>query len=348
MKKRCYIWLGILVLFGLLMAGKDCKRELPNHSRTNPEQPRTAHADDGEGVKALPKPMGTATWSPNAEDVRAVNETEAVFFGKVIDQFGAPVPGAEIKAERKLSDEGTLTENSFTRTGADGKFSIRQKNSPTLSIGVVIPSGYYPAGENTRQFVFSQIPPSFPIEHRKVFLPPHQADPNNPVIFKLNKMGRTEPMIHRSESAVASNNREFTVGAEAKHRLNLKFWKDPTVARMDPTTGQPFYDWGAEITVPSGGIIERTDPDAYEAPKQGYKDLIRLEYSSEMAAKDYRRSIQQQFFIRFTDGRYGRIEVRLNSLPTRPFVTVESWFNPSGSTATEYDTSKSIPLKAEQ
>lgn len=351
MKRARYVFLGILAILCIVSVigyWIYYDQAVPNHRLDQPSQhPPTRPVEDQQANIDSTRPQKIGR-EPTEDEMRSFMETEAIFYGKVVDQFGNPVPNAQIRYSPTSQGRDGLYQTWFTHAGADGKFSIQQKKAPSLRITVEPPHNYYPTDQSLGTFDFAKIISSMPEEVKKRMIPSHQADLNNPVIFTLKRMGRTEPLVHRSESIVPFGDHDFTIGSDPTRRLHLKFWIDPTVKRTDPVTKQLFYDWSVELSVPNGGIVERVEKDAYEAPANGYKERIRLEYSSGMDAKDYRRTFEREYFLRFTDGRYGRAEVRLRAKPTRSFVVVESWLNPSGGTATEFDPSKQIPLEARQ
>jgi hypothetical protein len=290
---------------------------------------------------SLPSP-----WTPTAEELRRIEETEAVFYGRVIDQYGEPVTNVKIRFTPADQGRNGLYQTWFVQADSKGAFAIRRKNTPAVRISVEVPPGYYGTNERGGEFAFPETPVSLPPALRKNLLPPHRADPANPVIFKLKKMGPTEPLIYWRQSRVLGEENTFQVAPDPGHRLLLKFWVDPVPKRSDPISQMPFYDWGCEISVPSGGIVARTNPEAFDAPVDGYTDQIRFDYPAEMDARDYKLGLNREFFLKFDDGRFARIEVSMDSRPQRPFATVVSWFNPSGSRSTEFDESKQIEIPA--
>ena len=122
----------------------------------------------------------------------------------------------------------------------------------------VVPDGYYPTEQMHATFGFAEIHASMPPELRARVVPPHRADPNNPVIFTLKKMGRTEPLVHRSQGGVVKSEQSFLIGTSDAHWLTLKYWFDPELKRVADLTERPIYDWGVEIAVPGGGLLGKS------------------------------------------------------------------------------------------
>jgi hypothetical protein len=121
-------------------------------------------------------------------------------------------------------------------------------------------------------------------------------------------------------------------------------WIDPEVKGSDPITQQPIFNWGFEISVPGGGIAAKAIGEVHDAPTQGYNSNFVRQFTIEMKPAEYRRIFSEELFLKFDDGLFARVSVRLSAKPQRPFGTVESWFNPSGSRLTEFDPSKQIPI----
>jgi hypothetical protein len=353
--KRPLIVTVSVVLFVLVVAilaylfqsieGQSPRKERRSEGNTkDPNQPVASGNEEAiiYGEPKLPNPP--PPWIPTAEELRQIQETEAVFYGKVIDQHGDPVPNTEISYTPTDNGKEGLYQTFSTRADEEGRFVIRQKNLPSFRVSVDVPSGYYGTDEQGGTFAFAETPASFPAALRKNLAPPHRADPANPVVFRLKKMGPTEPLVYWRQSRVLEQENEFRVGTDPAHRLLLKYWLDPVAKRSEPANN-PLYDWGCEISVPGGGIAARPNSEAFDAPEDGYIGQVRFEYRGEMHAKIYKRSLNRQFFVRFHDGRFARIEVNLSAQPKRPFGTLVSWFNPSGSRSTEFNPSKQIELR---
>jgi hypothetical protein len=241
----------------------------------------------------------------------------------------------------------------LTRAGQDGRFSVRKANAPNLKVSVKVPDGYYPTDQQHAVFAFAEMPASAPPELRALSTPVHRADPSNPVVFTLKRMGSTEPMIHRSQSGVVTSEQSYLIGTNDAHSLTIKYWFDPELKRLADLTRKPIYDWSVEIAVPGGGLIERAEPQSFEpesfiAPVDGYSPSVRVAFTSAMDDTQYRRRFRRQYFVRFSDDTFARVEVAVQSSPERPFGVVESWFNPAGSRSTEFDPSKSIPVQREK
>jgi hypothetical protein len=159
-------------------------------------------------------------------------------------------------------------------------------------------------------------------------------------------MGAREPLLHRSYGDFIKNEQTYLIGQNPSQSIFVKFWLDPTPKRTH-VNGWEVYNWGFEISVQGGGLIKAEVPkpeipDSFIAPMSGYQPSIRFEFDASMHDKIFKRDLKSQFFAKFTDGTYARFSVNYEMDPKRPFGKVESWFNPSGRQATEFDSSIQI------
>ncbi|HEY5812895.1 MAG TPA: carboxypeptidase-like regulatory domain-containing protein [Terrimicrobiaceae bacterium] len=154
-------------------------------------------------LKPLPKTKQPATTSdvtsPNAsseakaanqviEQVNEIFRAPITFHGKVIDQFGAPVPYADVGYT--AADKFNASGSHYTgKSDPDGSFEISGIAGAGLLVGVG-KQGYYPVeGKSSGSFAYGMGPDSY-----------RQAAPTrqNPAVFLLHKMGETEPLAHAS------------------------------------------------------------------------------------------------------------------------------------------------------
>ena len=350
----------LLALVGLGIIAAFTFSRLPYwNSRVQEPPPPPQGTPEDVPAKAQGKPMLGKKIElpppPDEAEKKRMMETVAVFYGKVIDQHGDAVPNADVQYTRRAISQDevrTLIPIWWTKTDSDGRFTIRQPHAPTLRISVGSPPGYYTVGDTNGEYHFYQRPEAVLAIMRKdprIRMPSlHVADPNNPIIFKLKKMGQTEPMIYREKSAVVKAEQDFLIGANRSHTLRLKYWLNPNAKRIESPQGRVIYDWGFELSIAGGGLVPRTDSKSTEAssfiaPETGYTPKITNAYNINMDFSENTSLVKREYFARFADGTHARIAVDLRSEPQRPWVNLESWFNPApGSRATEFESSKQI------
>jgi|GEM_PF-3643695 len=79
---------------------------------------------------------------------------------------------------------------------------------------------------------------------------------------------------------------------------------------MDPNLAQP-YDWRFRLTVPGGGVVERTDEFAFEAPAEGYREVV--EFAMPKDAERWKQHFEAEYFVKLGDGRYARMQFRITT-----------------------------------
>jgi len=116
-----------------------------------------------------------------------------------------------------------------------------------------------------------------------------------------------------------------------------------TVEPQDPETRR--FAWHFVISVPSGGLLLRTNALDFNAPTEGY--VSAFEDSETQTSPQWRGGLRAGFFVKFgTPPRYGRIEVEF--VPQRvefykaSALHLKYRVNPSGSRNLEADPAKML------
>jgi hypothetical protein len=122
------------------------------------------------------------------QEIESALATPITFYGKVIDQNGAPVPDATVNygALDKFDAPGSQYQG---KSDANGKFSISDIAGAALRVGVRKEGHYMIDGKSANSFAYGVGPDSARRE------PPTKE---NPAIFVLQRMGITDPLIHIS------------------------------------------------------------------------------------------------------------------------------------------------------
>lgn len=247
------------------------------------------------------------------------------FWGKVIDEDGSPVPGADIRfVWTDLSPRGTS--ESKTVTDSLGRFSLLNKQGKRLTVYVSKPEYYnYPGTEN-RSFEYAST-----ADH---FFP----DETKPVEFRMKKKQAADPL------QVSMLAREFTVITNHLG-IDLKSgkWVPANVADLvisfqrDQTNNFRRANWEVTLNVPKGGIQESTKELQFEAPVEGYYPEFTFSVKAEDPA--YASKIDKTFFVRLDTGpTYGRITALLSGVwRDRSAAHLKIWFNTNGTRNLEFD-----------
>lgn len=261
------------------------------------------------------------------------------FYGRVVDQNGNPVPHADIgyTAADKFNASGS---NYTGQADAQGYFQITGIKGVALGVAVR-KAGYYFIDEGIERllpssaatFGYSMGPDSY----RRV--PPTE---DNPAIFVLHKMGKTEPIVRIEKSALVRKdgtpiNVDLMTGRLSPNgNFRVEAWTEA------PEGGQKFT-WRCRVTFPGGGLVERKGQFDFEAPEDGYEESVELGMPRD--AKQWASQQQRDYFVKLPDGRFARINFRMIAGGNHYFV-MESFLNPKpGSRNLEYNSEQASGIQ---
>lgn len=240
------------------------------------------------------------------------------FFGKVVDQGGQSVRGAQVEfGWNDLSGEGTS--KGQVLTDAQGAFSLTNQKGKMLQVDVSKDGYYKLKSERLRSFEYADF-------SDKDY---HEPDASKPVLFHLVKKGAGDPLLTGNVEMNAPANgtpvrMDLLNGGRVAPEGQLE------IAAVTSTLQYPprFFDWRATISVPGGGLVEQTDELGLAAPGEGYAPQVQFNYP--VGAPDWKRSVRRKYYIRFgSPVKYGRVEIDVNG--GRQAVSVSYAVNPSGS-----------------
>jgi len=265
--------------------------------------------------------------------VAAMLATPITFYGKVVDQNGEPIPGANV-------DYGTI--DKFDESGSDyqsksdenGGFSITGINGAVLTVGVRKEGYYNIHGKSDAAFAYGVgVDPT-----RKA--PPTK---DNPAMFVLQRIGVTEPLLHiasrqyrmsKSGEPIEIDLKTGNLVAPGTGNLRLERWAND---RNKDTKGH--FDWGFRITAPQGGLAERKEQFAFEAPQEGYTEKIEIKMPASVA-DTWSYAINRSYFVVMRD-HYALIKLDIYSGHDNA-VLLEAFVNPTGSRNLEFDPAKVV------
>lgn len=299
-----------------------------------------------------PPPPPTQKPSPELRKTfETLNHNEIVFYGRAVDQFGEPVPAADV--------EGVVLVNTGSRGGqmqrrtttdAQGYFQFGGFKGQDLGIGISKEGYEYRRRESS--FSYSYFEP----DHKR-----HIPDPKNPVVFVLWKKQGAEPLIHYEKvwrfpvnaGLVKIDLLKAKIG-QPQADLIVNVSRSPFVMRY----GERGFAWTVAIDVEGGGLVRAGETDYYnQAPADGYEP--HLEYAQEAqsirAAQEgritwtWREDVADTFYLTSRSGRnYGRIELRIRPNSdhkegdNEALIAAKVWLNPNGSRNLEFDPAKAI------
>jgi hypothetical protein len=261
------------------------------------------------------KPSPQATLEAQERAFITAFNTPIAFYGRVIDQYGDPIPDAQVKLSANDKVFGGPPSRYTRKTDTGGRFSIEGIVGITLGVEVskpgyrVIPPAY---GKVTSSGLFE-----YGLSSRGAY----QFSKEIPTMFTLHKIGAVEPLVKIGEKnfRLARDGAPLPVAVDEQgaHQIVLRYWNQ----ELQQPTGQRQHDWRLEIHVPNGGLLKRKDTSAFEAPQEGYVSTDTVEMPMSLGNQ------WRSYFIKFDDGTFARANLEMHAGGDH-FVVWESFFNP--------------------
>ena len=258
-----------------------------------------------------------------------LNDVPIDFYGKLSDQFGNAVSGAEIKASiRIINGERAGTDVLNTKSDAFGLFEFHGKGQ---DIAVVPHKPGYALATTETVFKYSHLD-----DH------PFASEANNPTTIKMWKLQGAEPLTAIGQRfKLPYTGKAINVDLLTGQILDLGGDLIITVSRPQGTiSGQNRQEWSVNIAAVDGGLIEADGQESvtYSAPEGGYQPSITLSAPTNGHGVEL---IQDGLFVKSRNGAvYSKLgfSLRINSDPTSPFsLAVNGVANASGSRNWEGD-----------
>ena len=240
------------------------------------------------------------------------------FYGRVMDENGNPVEGADIVFSWSELPAYEGSGNSFaTKSDAKGLFSLTGKRGPNLIVRAGM-DGYYTSRNDQTGFSYALGDESF------------RPDSLNPVVFHLKKK-------RQGVNLITSENGIRTDVAVRTPKNDIAVWVDLLEKKLSPTghleisqIKPPWRDatnWSFRLNIPEGGFVENQDEFQFEAPKSNY--LPSVEYSFSKGDTNWTTQATKQFYIVFGQPRkYGWLRIESNLAQETVFLTYA--INPTG------------------
>ena len=252
------------------------------------------------------------------------------FYGKVVDQFGEPVPGATVVFQWTTVVGPVTNPEKRTSTGTDGHFELKDVQGKVLAVSVD-KIGYDSTDDWIQNFEYADF------FHDNFYVP----DPNNPVLFHLRKILDAEPMyLFKTHNDLSPASPPLTLDvASGKMKTPGDF--DFSV-QIGEKGNENWYDYSVSVEALNGaGFIVTTEENPNRAPDNGYQKAFAIQQST--ADTNYSPNLSFRFYAKTREGKYGVVYVDM-TVPRRGpinFYTAVR-YNPSGSKNLEFDYRKWI------
>lgn len=312
---------------------------VPSATTTTPTSAPTASAM-AKAASATPEP-DYAQLKPKKELMREalslLNHKDIEFYGKVVDQSGAPVAGADVNGQ-VIYNSGVASGVSKpeTVTDASGLFSFKGLKGRTLDFNIV-KAGYefMPEGD---AFDYTELVPD---ERR------HHPNARNPVLLKMWKLQGAEPLIFVDGKSF------YFMQGEPEVRIDLTTGKRVesggdlviTMKHEDwpPNSVWHPYDWSATVRAMDGGLIETNQRVMNLAPEDGY--VAEIVFSEKAVQRPFVGGAMVNLYVKSRGNIFSKVKLELHPQPGQPTssINIRSWLNPKdGSRNLEFDATKRV------
>jgi hypothetical protein len=259
--------------------------------------------------------------------------TPISFFGKVVDENGTAIAGADVS----LSFDNTLAEKKSKQglvTDDNGLFHVSGHG-----LGIVVQvskHGYYHLDKSDGVFGYSRAGGRYD---------PH-SDSASPAIFVLRKMGNAVPLVRLEKFIKTSKNGEpieisLSTGRavpSGQGDLKVEAWINDD--GHEPNSNQP-YDWRCRISILGGGLTQRTGDFSFDAPVEGYTAVDEIDMPASLGT-NWRSQATREYFLQLSGDRYARLEFRIVAEGDY-FFAIKSFLNVKpGDHNLEFDRSKQV------
>jgi Carboxypeptidase regulatory-like domain len=287
---------------------------------------------------STPTPETSAAANLATEDRQKLAKVQGVFsapiefFGKVVDNTGRTIPGANVFYSAADQYFGPSTKYN-TVSDVNGLFSLRGAKGAGLYVEVSKEGYERIADKSYRTFGFGM---------QSGDAPPSQY---NPAVFILRKKNIADRLVQVDRDiAVLTDGTPLEVSlvtgkpvGPGQGDLKVECWTNSV--NPNPNANER-YDWHFRLSVPGGGIVERTNGElSFEAPEVGYEPSI--EYQMSQRAERWRRDHDGQYWVKLGNGTFARMRFRITTGGSH-FVSITSYLNPSGSRNLEFDPDKAL------
>jgi hypothetical protein len=254
------------------------------------------------------QPMTNAATPPNQdkgeqmkEGLAAMNDVPMAFYGRLEDQFGSPVVGAQITGDIRIYN-GIQSTVEHLKTVSDANGFFQLKGDKGESIGLMPHKDGYVLATTGTEFKYSYM-------YDGHFTP----DPNNPTVIKMWKLQGAEPLVgidknYKLHYTDAPMNFDLVAGKIVPVGGDLKITVSRSAGEVSEHNPQ---DWSVQVEAVDGGLIETSVGESrvtYAAPEDGYQPSAAFVMST--AAHSWHGAFDQMFFVESRGGKvYSKVRL---------------------------------------
>jgi hypothetical protein len=236
------------------------------------------------------------------------NDVPIDFYGKLEDQFGNPVAGAEIKGSIRVINGVRQGTDWFSATSdANGLFQFHGRGQ---DIGMMPRKQGYALATTSTFFKYSRME-----EH------PFLSDVNSPTVVKMWKLQGAEPLVGISQHyklhyTGAPLNVDLLTGTIVPNGGDLVLTVNRSPGIM---SGRNPLDWSVQVEAVDGGLMDSGGLErvTYSAPVNGYQPSMTFLFSTN-APNKWAGGFNQGFFVLSRGGQvYSKVGLSfvINQMP---------------------------------
>jgi hypothetical protein len=259
--------------------------------------------------------------------------TTIEFHGKVVNQHGKPVAGAEVTLspfDNPHEDDEDGSSSTILRSDGVGRFSISGLKGVALGVRVA----------KTGYLHWSDVGPHKPASSRLIEYAydgtggARFKNPAMPTIFTLHEVGPIEPMVYvkRKRWKLPVNGEPVRIALDSAdgrgpHQVEFRFTSGWSKLPMDNEINSKKFDWRLSARIPGGGFLPNDSDYNFEAPAEGYQESLEIDYPATMPEGQWKGLSHRRLFVKFADGTYGRIQFSIDGGSDRKPLYMVSWMS---------------------
>lgn len=278
---------------------------------------------------SLPIPATSQGSVDRAERTRALlsaGNVAIAFWGKVIDEDGAGIPGVIIKYSiqraGRLEANGTIAEDGLKASissNADGSFSITNASGTTLSMVDFTKEGYELSVNQNSVFGYYGTPVM------------HTPKQESPQVFVMRS--------NKTQNDVSSTSQQLRLPWDGKAiRIDLDSGSPSPSGKLlltaSRTASTGRFGWSLTLAIDGGELTEAEPGTALIAPEKGYRPVWQCRHEPD--ANTWRFSRDANVYYKL-NGKFGRLKLQIyaDAGPNDVSLYFENFVNNSGGRNTE-------------
>jgi hypothetical protein len=331
-----FVIIGVVLIAAVLWFGKKKPVETPptvsvetnaaQSATIAPGPPANAPAQTNASPAQVAVNAATSSKPDKGEQIKeglaALNDVPIAFYGRLEDQFGNPVVGAQIAASVRIYNGVQSTVEHLTIV-SDGNGMFQIKSGKGESLGIMPKKAGYVLATTSTYFKYSYM-------YADHFTP----DPNNPTVIKMWKLQGAEPLVNISKEyklpfTSAPIFFDLVAGKIVPAGGDIKITVNRPAGEVSEHNPQK---WSLDFEVIGGGFIEASDNEwgvTYAAPESGYQP------SGTFGNNNGPDLVDKAFFIQSRNGQvYSKfgMEFGINATPDGlMYITFTGVANTNGS-----------------